>query len=539
MIGDFLSVQEIDISALAANALTGGTESTYELDPIAPISNQCLIAANGFAELSDISDPFLTPHTGFDGENSSVSSFGDIAGFSLNPNSLDDYAGDSSTTGSIPLGGSLTGNLETAWDRDWFAISLVEGYTYQFDLEGALTGGGSLEDPYLRLRDGSGELIAEDDDSGAHWNSRIWSYTATMSGIYYLDAGAWADQGTGSYTISADQIPPSYSPVNGYGLVSAERAFEQLLNIDMPSQPDLGGDLWGLDLIDARTVWNGSGPFAGATGQNVTIAVLDSGVDLDHPEFAGRIVPGYDFVDDDFLADDEALNGHGTHVAGTIAGANDGVGITGVAYDANIMPIRVLPDEGEGSLEDLVNGIVYAADNGADVINLSLSWSGGFNLYTYQAIQYAVNQGCVVVSASGNDSGSDYYPTSPANPTSKTTEYPAAYASDYGIAVGAVDRLSEDAYFSHRAGYQLLDYVTAPGVDVYSSIPVHLGGYASYPGTSMAAPHVAGVAALLLSYDPSLTPSQIEQLIIGSGSNNYLIPSSSSSVDSLSGQQLS
>ena len=106
-----------------------------------------------------------------------------------------------------------------------------------------------------------------------------------------------------------------------------------------------------------------------------------------------------------------------------------------------------------------------------------------------------------------------------------------------GIAVSAVDRLSEDACFSHRAGYQPLDYVTAPGVEVYSSIPG--GGYAYFSGTSMAAPHVAGVAALLSSYDSSLTPSQIEQLIIGSGSNNYLSSSSSNSIDSLSGQQLS
>ena len=100
--------------------------------------------------------------------------------------------------------------------------------------------------------------------------------------------------------------------------------------------------MWGLDNIGAPEVWTGSGCFPGSTGKDVVVAVLDTGLDLDHPEFSGRIVDGYDFVSDDNDPEDEGISGHGTHVSGTIAGANDGVGITGVAYDAKIMPIRVL-----------------------------------------------------------------------------------------------------------------------------------------------------------------------------------------------------
>ena len=152
--------------------------------------------------------------------------------------------------------------------------------------------------------------------------------------------------------------------------------------------------MWGLDHIGAPEVWNAYQDFSGVTGDGITIAVVDTGVDLDHPEFAGRIVPGYDFVDNDTIADDG--NGHGTHVAGTIAGANDGIGITGVAYDANIMPIRVLNDNGSGYLSDVTAGIRFAADNNADVINLSLG-GGGYNSSMYEAIQYASELGLSLI----------------------------------------------------------------------------------------------------------------------------------------------
>ena len=181
-------------------------------------------------------------------------------------------------------------------------------------------------------------------------------------------------------------------------------------------------------------------------------------------------------------------------------GANDGVGITGVAYDAKVMPIRVLDGNyrfAPGLTSWIVAGMRWAVDNGADIINMSLG--GGFPNPPYlDALKYANDNGVVVVMASGNS-----YASQPGSP--------ARYATEYGIAVGAVDINKNDAAFSNRAGPNRMDYVTAPGVSVYSSIPG--GGYARFPGTSMAAPHVAGMAALLKSHDKTLTPLQIENLI--------------------------
>ena len=154
--------------------------------------------------------------------------------------------------------------------------------------------------------------------------------------------------------------------------------------------------MWGVDNVDAPEVWNGV--------SGTTIAVIDTGVDLDHPEFLDRIVAGYDFVDNDATADDG--NGHGTHVAGTIAGANDGTGITGVAYDAAIMPLRVLDNDGYGWTSDIISAVRWAADNGADVINLSLG-GGGYSQAMADSISYASGRGSVVVMAAGNSGGSE------------------------------------------------------------------------------------------------------------------------------------
>ena len=296
--------------------------------------------------------------------------------------------------------------------------------------------------------------------------------------------------------------PSNFSITDGYGHANIERAFEILKGIEISSKDALGGNLWGLDNIGAPEVWTSTGCFSGSTGQDVVVAVLDTGLDYSHSEFSGRIVDGYDFIDDDNIAQD--VHGHGTHCAGTILGANDGVGITGVAYDAKVMPIKVLNDSGSGSITGIVAGMRWAVDNGADVLNLSLG--GSFPNSNYlDALKYAADNGVVVSMASGNS-----YASQPG--------YPARYATDYGIAVGAVDINKNNAAFSNRAGNTNMDYVSAPGVSVYSSLPG--GGYASWSGTSMAAPHVAGMAALLKSYDKTLTPSQIEDLICASASNS-------------------
>ena len=419
-----------------------------------------------------------------------------------NSDGKDDYGGSTTTNGRLTINNSISGELELAGDHDWFAINLTAGRRYQFDLNGV-----SLEDPFLYLRSSSSSLVAYNDDESLLSLDSQLNYTAESSGTHYLDVGAYQDVYAGTYTLRASELTPpdpGFNSTDGYGHVSAQRAFEQLLNISLDPVDALGGNLWGVDNVDAPEVWNGGSGFAGATGSGTTIAVIDTGVDLDHPEFLGRIVAGYDFVDDDSIADDG--NGHGTHVAGTIAGANDGTGITGVAYDAAIMPLRVLGNDGYGWTSDIISAGRWAADNGAHVINLSLGVSG-YSQAMADAISYASGRGSVVVMAAGNSGG-------------MAPEYPAAHAIDHGIAVGAVDSNRSFAGFSNRAGSTQLDYVTAPGVNIYSAVPG--GGYDTFNGTSMATPHVAGVAGLLKSHDGSLSASAIEDLLTGSGSNNSI-----------------
>ena len=284
---------------------------------------------------------------------------------------------------------------------------------------------------------------------------------------------------------------------------------------------NLGGNLWGVDNVDAPEVWSDSSTFPGVTGEGVTIAVIDTGVDLDHPEFNGRITDGYDFVDNDVIADDG--HGHGTHVAGTIAGNNnDQIGISGVAPDAQIMPIRVLDNRGNGSIANVIEGIIWATDNGADVLNLSLG-GGGYSQAMADAIAYASSNNAVVVMAAGNSGG-------------LSPDYPAVHAINHGIAVGALDQNRNMASFSNRAGNETLDYLTAPGVNIYSSVPN--GSYSKMSGTSMATPHVAGIAALLKSHDSYLTANEIEDLLIGTASNAQLLSNREETTDSLTGSTI-
>ncbi len=242
--------------------------------------------------------------------------------------------------------------------------------------------------------------------------------------------------------------------------------------------------------IDAPEAWD---IYTGSS--NITIAILDTGVDLDHPDLQAKIVPGYDFVNNDNIPDDD--HGHGTHVAGIAAAvSNNGQGIAGVSWGAKIMPLKMLDSGGGGDLFDLVDAIYYAVDNGAQVINMSLGGSNSKwpcywpNIET--AFNYAVSQDVLLVAAAGNDGQNG-------------VNCPAAY--DQVVAVGSTTSSDSRAAFSNYGAR--LD-VVAPGHSIYSTLP---GNYGLDSGTSMATPHVAGLAALVWSLAPSLSSSQVRDII--------------------------
>jgi serine protease len=258
-----------------------------------------------------------------------------------------------------------------------------------------------------------------------------------------------------------------------------------------PNDPQLP-DQWHMARVGAPAAWNAT------CGQGVTVAVIDTGVACEnHGEFTRvmdlngtRCRPGYDFVRDDEHANDD--HGHGTHVAGTIAqSTHNAFGVAGLAYCATILPVKVLDQNGSGSLADVAEGIRYAADQGAQVINLSLG-GGRRSTVLAQAVAYARSKGALVVCAAGNNG--------------RFVESPASEPGS--LAVSAIDSGDQIAWFSSR-GPEIA--IAAPGVNVLQHTICNHGRerceqFAAWSGTSMAAPHVAGVAALVVSMgvtDPS------------------------------------
>lgn len=374
-----------------------------------------------------------------------------------------------------------------------------------------------------------------------------------VSGTYYVLVYQYEGNTTFNLNVSASPNPggsdnggnlEGYDTRFGYGLVDTAAAVARAAgSAPLPEVPDLGENEWGRDLIKAPEVWA-----AGITGDGIVVAVIDTGTDYNHPDLTGNIwnnpgetgldatgrnkanngldddsngyvddFQGWDFVDRDNDPMDE--DSHGTHVAGLIAAKRDGLGITGVAPTAKIMPLRILDESGFGKISDEIDAIFYAVANGADVINLSL---GGEELDPDEeaAIRFAEANGVVVVSAAGNSSIS-------------RPDYPARFANEFGLAVGAVDRQNRLSEFSNKAGASILDYVVAPGGDgdtedqgdIYSTVPLSSLGvpYRYFSGTSMATPHVAGVVALIKQVNPNLTPAQIEQIIVETANPNVLV----------------
>lgn len=227
---------------------------------------------------------------------------------------------------------------------------------------------------------------------------------------------------------------------------------------------------WGLEKIQAAHAWDIT-----RGSEDIIIAILDTGIDSNHPDLAGKVITRKNFSRS-FTVED--VNGHGTHVAGIAAAvANNGLGIAGLACQARLMNVKVLDDTGSGSYSGISQGIIWAADNGADVINLSM-YGGLESMTLKQAVDYAWNKGVVVLSAAGNGGNS--------NPA-----YPAYY--DTCISVTAVNPIDRLYSFSNYGAW--VD-IAAPG-ESQSTLPENT--YGTRMGTSMAVPFASGLAALALT----------------------------------------
>jgi len=271
--------------------------------------------------------------------------------------------------------------------------------------------------------------------------------------------------------------------------------------------------------IGAASAWDVT------TGGGSPVAVVDTGVSFNHPDLAPNAwvntadpvngkdddgngfkddVSGADFLNGDSTPDDDG--GHGTHVAGIIgAQGNNSTGITGVNWEAQVMGLKFLDGNGEGNTADAANAIDYAVDRGARVINAS--WGGpAFSHALYSAVRRAHEHGVLFVAAAGNDGiNADSSP-----------DYPAAFDLPNVISVAATDRADRLVEFSNY-GAKSVD-LAAPGDDIYSTVPSvsDPSGYAAFSGTSMAAPFVAGAAALYLTKNPQATVEQVRAALLGS-----------------------
>ncbi len=243
---------------------------------------------------------------------------------------------------------------------------------------------------------------------------------------------------------------------------------------------------WGVDRIDAE--------LALSTGSDIKVAVLDTGIDGDHPDLKDNVMGGVNFVPSGRKVDPNKWNddnGHGTHVAGTIGALDNTIGVVGVAPNVHLYAVKVLDRKGSGYLDWVVAGIEWAVTNDMDVITMSLSV--GVDVDGFEdACDAAYTAGIVIVAASGNDGSS--------------VAWPAAY--DSVIAVGATDSSDNIVYFSN---YGPEVEMSAPGVGILSTWKD--GGYNTISGTSMATPHVTGVVAIILSANSGFTPDQTRAML--------------------------
>ncbi|MDE2510390.1 MAG: S8 family peptidase [Elusimicrobia bacterium] len=274
----------------------------------------------------------------------------------------------------------------------------------------------------------------------------------------------WIEQAAVSF-----QATPFGAGFEGLKFPNAAFAVKQA---KLANAANRGEITWGINRVHAPAAWDVT------EGAGVKVAIIDTGIDLSHPDLAGKVDGGYSAITKTERPEDyQDDNGHGTHVSGTIAALRDGKGVVGVAPKARLYAVKVLDADGSGNLSDVIDGIVWAAKNGMQVANMSLGAPVDSDAM-HRAVRYAKGMGMVIVAAAGNSGGS--------------VGFPGAYPET--IAVSASDSDDHIASFSSRGPE--VKFI-APGVDIVSDKLG--GGQISYNGTSMASPHVAGLAALAVS----------------------------------------
>jgi subtilisin family serine protease len=323
---------------------------------------------------------------------------------------------------------------------------------------------------------------------------KVGSYVS----IVRIKAGASLDARLAAYRARAD-------------VIYAEPNYIATATIAAPNDPSFSAQ-WGLGAINAVAGWSTYPGSYTSTG-GVPIAVVDTGVYPPHPDLSAHVqtslgancVPAPYTCNGSLSSADDF--GHGTHVAGIAAAlTNNGAGVAGVAISSPIIPVKALDNQGNGTYASIANGILWAASHGARVINLSLG-GAGYDATICNAVSSAISSGAFVVAAAGNDGVS-------------APEYPAACPGAIGVA--ATDSTGGSPSWSNYGNPDV--FISAPGVDVYSTMwpgasAANLGSacagqlYCSLQGTSMATPHVAGLAALLFGENPSRTPSDVKRIL--------------------------